>query len=149
MFSLRLVRDGNPALGNLWTDRGLSLQPSAPNRRLRRLLHEFTFKAEYAYDGGMPQWLAKVDGVFARLHPEMLLLGRHKVHHFRLWYRNELAGYVREILLDRRTLSRSYLNGRRLEQIVKQHTGGSANYTMEITGALTAELVHRQLLERY
>ena len=66
-----------------------------------RALHwyqEFTFKAEYAYDYGMPQWLARLDHVFAPLRLEKLFLGRHKVAHFRVWYRDELSHYLKEIL---------------------------------------------------
>ena len=72
-------------------------------------LLEFSFKAEYAYDMGMPQWLARIDHAFSFLGWERLFLDRHKVFHFRVWYRDYLAGYVREILLDPRTLSRPYL----------------------------------------
>ena len=36
-------------------------------------------------------------------------LGRHKTFHFRVWYRDALAGYVQEMLLDPRSLSRSYI----------------------------------------
>ena len=44
-----------------------------------------------------------------RLKLERLFLGRHKVYHYRIWYRDVLANYVKEMLLDSRTLSRPYL----------------------------------------
>jgi asparagine synthase (glutamine-hydrolysing) len=42
-------------------------------------------------------------------HLDRLFLGRHKLLHFRVWYRDALAGYVREMLLDPRSLSRPYI----------------------------------------
>jgi asparagine synthase (glutamine-hydrolysing) len=146
--SLRLIADGNSELGRIPTDRGLLLKPGPVLDRARNLCHEFTFKAEYAYDYGMPQWLAKIDHAFSPLHLERLFLGRHKFYHFRVWYRDKLAGYLKDTLLDSKTLSRSYLRKARLEQIVNDHVSGRANYTSELHKVLRLELIQRQLLER-
>jgi asparagine synthase (glutamine-hydrolysing) len=116
--------------------------------KVRHLIQEFTFKAEYAYDMGMPQWLARADHVVKPLRLENLFLGRHKFHHFRVYYRDELARYVQEVLLDPRTLGRPYLNGSSVEVIVRGHTAGYRNYTLEIHRLLTIELVQRQLIEQ-
>ena len=64
--------------------------------KLRHLYQEFTVKSEYAYDYGMPQWLAGIDHVLAPLHLERLFLGRHKFYHFRVWYRDKLSQYVKD-----------------------------------------------------
>ena len=40
---------------------------------LTRGLLEFSFKAEYAYDYGMPQWIAKIDHLLAPLHLSVIL----------------------------------------------------------------------------
>jgi len=106
---LRLIRDGNPALARLLTDRGVGRGFSA---LILGSLLEFTFKAEYAYDYGMPQWLSRTDHLFSAFHFERLFLGRHKLFHFRIWYRDALSPYVREMLLDDRTLSRPYIERR-------------------------------------
>ena len=82
-------------------------------------LLEFLFKAEYAYDMGMPQWVARVDHVLSPLRLERLFLGRHKIFHFRIWYRDALAGYVREMLLDSRSLSRPYIERKSLEVVIR------------------------------
>jgi len=138
-----LVRAGNPALAKLRSDRGLGAVTGAFGRGFL----EFLFKAEYAYDYGMPQWIAKVDHVFSPLHLERIWLGRHKVFHFRVWYRDELAGYVREMLLDRRSLARPYLNAKTVETIVGGHLKGNRNYTTEIHRLITLELMHRLFLD--
>jgi len=140
---LRLIREGNPALAKLRTDRGIG----GLNSVFTRAALEFLFKAEYAYDMGMPQWIAQVDHMFAPFHLERIWLGRHKVFHFRVWYRDQLANYVREMLLDSRSLARPYVNPEAVRTIVSGHLKGNRNYTTEIHRLLTLELVHRVLLE--
>jgi asparagine synthase (glutamine-hydrolysing) len=146
--ALRLIADGNPALGRVGTDRALQLAGLPGLGKARNLIQEFTFKAEYAYDHGMPQWLARMDHSLAPLHLERVFLGRHKFHHFRVFYRDELSRYLQEILLDPRTLSRPFLRKQVLEEIVRGHTAGNFNYTLEIHKLLTIELIQRQLIDR-
>ena len=140
---LRLIREGNPALAQLRTDRGIG----GLNSVLTRSFLEFLFKAEYAYDMGMPQWIAQVDHMFAPFHLERIWLGRHKIFHFRVWYRDQLANYVREMLLDSRALARPYVNPEAVRAIVNGHLKGNRNYTTEIHRLLTLELMHRVFLE--
>ena len=143
---LRLIRDGSVELANLRTDRGLGGNNPIAGALARAYL-EFTFKAEYAYDYGMPQWVAQVDHSLSALHLERLWMGRHKLFHFRWWYRTILAKYVQEILLDPRTLARPYLERTGVEAIVKAHLKGNRNYTTEIHRLLSLELLHRQFVD--
>ncbi len=143
---LRLIREGSPELARLRTDRGLGLANPIVSA-VRRAYLEFTFKAEYAYDYGMPQWVAKVDHALAPLHMERLWMGRHKLFHFRWWYRTILANYVQEILLDPRTLSRPYLERSGVQAVVRGHLKGNRNYTTEIHRLLSLELLHRLFLD--
>jgi asparagine synthase (glutamine-hydrolysing) len=144
---LRLIAEGHAALGRLRTDRGLGGASGPLFGGASRAVLEFLFKAEYAYDYGMPQWVARVDHRLARLHLERLFLGRHKFYHFRAWYRGPLSAYVRDVLLDPRSLSRPYIDRHRLEAVVHGHLKGNRNYTIEIHKALTLELLHRSFLD--
>ncbi len=145
--SLRLIADGDPTLRRIRTDRGIGGDSGRLISTAARSWLALTFKAEYAYDYGMPQWLAVADHRLSALRLERLFLGRHKFYHFRLWYRDVLSTYVRETLLDARSLSRPYLQPKRVEAIVEDHTKGRRNYTTEIHKLLTLELVHRQFLD--
>jgi asparagine synthase (glutamine-hydrolysing) len=145
--SLHLIADGNVDLARIPTDRGLLYRPIPVISTLQQLYVKFTSKAEYAYDYGMPQWVAGIDHSLASLHLEKLFLGRNKFYHFRIWYRDNLSQYLKDILLDSRTLSRPYINGRYLENIVLSHISGKRNHTVEITKILTTELIQRQLIE--
>ena len=146
-LSFRLIADGNGALAMVPTDRGLLYHPIPIITTCRHLYQEFTFKADYAYNHGMPQWLAQIDHMLGFLHLEKVFLGRHKYHHFRIWYRNELSQYVKDILLDPLTRGRSYLKGSALEEMVLSHLKGNRNYTWEIHKILTTELIERCLIE--
>jgi asparagine synthase (glutamine-hydrolysing) len=145
--SLQLIAAGNPALRWIRTDRGVAGGGGAMSETVYRRLLEFLFKAEYAYDYGMPQWVAGIDHRLARLHLERLFLGRHKFHHFRIWYRDVLSSYVRDMLLDSRTRRRPYLEPKTLEAVVENHLTGRRNYTTEIHKVLTLELVHRLFID--
>ncbi len=143
---VRLIGDGSTAMQRIPTDRGFAGKPGLRAWTLRNYL-EFTFKAEYAYDYGMPQWLAGLDHFFSPLKLERLFLGRHKVYHYRVWYRDILASYVQEMLLDSRTLSRPYLERKGVEAIVRGHLKGNRNYTTEIHRLLSLELIHRLFVD--
>jgi asparagine synthase (glutamine-hydrolysing) len=146
--ALRLIVDGNPALAKIGTDRGVAFQSIPGVTQALHQYQEFTFKAEYAYDLGMPQWLARLDNIFAQLHLERLFLGRHRVPFFRVWYRDELSRYLKEVLLDPVTLQRPYLRAHAVEKMLKGHINGHRNYTSEIHKILTLELIQRKLIKQ-
>lgn len=146
--SLRLIHDGGPGISAIPTDRGEIYGDNSMIGRARVFLAELLAKAEYAYDYGMPQRLSAVDRILAPLHPERLLLGHQKFYHFRVWYRDQLADCLKEILLDPKSRSRPYLAPGALERMVLEHTTGARNWTRELQRALALELAHRTLIER-
>jgi asparagine synthase (glutamine-hydrolysing) len=143
----RLIAEGGASLSQIRTDRGLGGTSGAISSAITRGWLEFTFKAEYAYDYGMPQWVAGIDHQLSWLHLERLFLGRHKFNHYRVWYRDVLSEYVRQMLLDSKTLSRPYLDRTCVETVVQGHLKGNQNYTTEIHQLLTLELIHRLFLD--
>jgi asparagine synthase (glutamine-hydrolysing) len=136
----RLIAENSPALAALPTDTGNC-------SFLRHHWAQFLFKADYCYKSGMPQWLEKLHHICGPLQPEKLLIGRHRFAHFRVWFRNQLAPYLKEILLDRRTASRPFFNHSFVERMLHQHINGERNYTDDIERVLTVELTCRQLLD--
>jgi asparagine synthase (glutamine-hydrolysing) len=142
-----LIGDGSKALRQIRTDMGFAGRGEYFPGAILRQYHNFTFKAEYAYDHGMPQRVSQIDHFLAPLHLERLFLGRHKYYHFRVWYRDLLASYIREMLLDSLTLSRPYWQENGLESMVQHHLKGDRNYTDEIHRALSLELLHRLFID--
>jgi asparagine synthase (glutamine-hydrolysing) len=108
--------------------------------KLKREWHEFTAKAEYAYDYGMPQWLARADGIVKPLHLERLFLGRHKFYHFRIWYRDQLAQALKDGGFSQALPS--YREGVPA-QLIREHTSGRFNRTLELHKLLTVQLIER------
>jgi asparagine synthase (glutamine-hydrolysing) len=144
---LQLIMGASPALGRVRSDRGLRANGSQFMSLPTRAFQEFTFKAEYAYDYGMPQSFARLDHLFSGLGLQRLFLGRHKFLHFRVWYRDQLSSYIRQILLDPLALSRPYIQKKTLETMVARHLTGDRNYTTEIHRLLTMELLHRTFFD--
>jgi asparagine synthase (glutamine-hydrolysing) len=145
--SLRLIADGNKSLLRIRTDRGLAGEYRGLAAAASRKFLDLATKAEYAYDYGMPQWLARIDHLMSPLHLERLFLGRQKFYHFRVWYRDFVPDYVQEMLLDSPTLSRPYLQPKMVQAMVQGHLKGKRNYTLAIHKVLTLELIHRLFLD--
>jgi asparagine synthase (glutamine-hydrolysing) len=146
-FSWRLIADGSRTLARYPTDRGIGGDRNPVHAALSRRLLHLQFKAEYAYDYGMPQWAVPIDAALSRMRPERLFLGRHKFFHFRVWYRDQLSNYVRDVLLDSKALTRPYLRGPEVRTIVADHLRGARNATLTIHKLLTLEHVQRLLLD--
>jgi asparagine synthase (glutamine-hydrolysing) len=144
--SLRVVSEAHAGLGALPTDRGLVAGRPSPIARLRHALREFSARAEYAYDYGMPQSLAHIDRLLAPLQPERLFLGRHKFYHFRVWYQRELAPFVRDTLLSPGASAQEWYRPGVLRGMVEAHVAGRANHTLDLHRALTLELTQRRLI---
>lgn len=145
---IRLIGDLNPRLGLLPTDRGAIHRPRVVPVAAWNWWKEFLPRAEYVFDYGMPKWLARLDSGLAFAHLDRIFLGIQKYCHFRRWYRYELAGFVKEVLLDRCTLSRPYLCGQELERRVMEHVSGRGNWTLDIHRHLTLEFIERRLLRQ-
>jgi asparagine synthase (glutamine-hydrolysing) len=144
---LQLIARGNPQLAALATDRALRSRGVSVLSRAARAWQEFTAKAEYAYDYGMPPWLARADRALSRLHLERLFLGRHKFYHFRVWYRDQLRHAVREQAfgIDAGVAPSCYRAGA-ARQLVEEHLSGRANRTLDLHKLLSVQLIERTLL---
>jgi asparagine synthase (glutamine-hydrolysing) len=144
---LRLIAEGDAAMARIRTDRGPRGGAGPVSAAIARSRLEFLYNAEYAFDYGMPQWVAPVDQALSGLHLERMFLGRHKFCHFRVWYKDALARHVRNVLLDPSSLSRPHLERKTVEAVVDGHLKGKRNYTTEIHKLLTLEFIHRSLLD--
>lgn len=147
-IAFRFIAKLYPALGQLPTDRGAIDRPLWAPKKAWAWWKEFLPRAEYAFDYGMPNWLAKLDRVLSPLQLDKLFLGQQKYYHFRKWYRTELSEYIADTLTSARALSRPYLNAKRAKQIVTEHVTGRGNYTLAIHKLLSAELTQQYLTDQ-
>jgi len=96
----------------------------------------------------MPHWLYFMENHLDPFKLERYFIGRHKIEHYRLWFRNYFSEYIKMILLDDRSKNRGYIKKGVIDDIVIRHTDGKMNYTIEINRLLTMELIQRVLIER-
>ena len=144
-FILRLIRDGEPGMADIMTDRGVTY-PKKADWLVSRAYYELIFRLEYFASYGMPKSLTSLDRRLGPLSFERNFLGRNKYYHYRQWFRDQLAPYVKGILLDERTLSRSYFNRGNVIKALDAHLLGRDNNTDIIESLLTLELSNRLLL---
>jgi asparagine synthase (glutamine-hydrolysing) len=148
--SRRLIADLSPRLAAIPTDMGYE-----PNQRsfsargfVRRVYRYAQFKAEWYYNLGMPSWLSRLDGSAALKATEPLFLGRHKIDHYRLWFRDQLKPYINELLHDPRAAARPYLNRAGFDELLLAHERGGRNCVNELNKVGTLELVSRLFIDR-
>lgn len=141
---LRLIAARSRNLAAIPTDRGLRHPPRPLVTPLTAAWCETTARAEYVWDYGMPRWLAPLELRMRSLHPERLFLGRHKFAHFRLWYREPLAGIVRDLLsgFD----APGFLPGA-TARVVEEHLTGRANRTRELHQLITLRFIESDILQ--
>ena len=143
---LELIAAGNSALENVGTDRALTRHGrSLPIlNRVARAWQEFTAKAEYAYDYGMPRRLAQIDHRLSMFHLERLFLGRHKFYHFRIWYKQQLKGYL-DACRDSFIQPACYRPGAG-KLLIQAHLSGRDNHTLELHKLFSVQLIERLFL---
>jgi asparagine synthase (glutamine-hydrolysing) len=141
---LQLIAKGNPELDAVATDRALSRRSRPVFTRLAKAWQEFTAKAEYAYDYGMPTRLTRLDHLLAPLQLERLFLGRHKFYHFRIWYKKRLKGYL-DAIADSSSQIPCYVPEVG-EKLIRAHTSGRANHTLDLHKFLSVRSIDRTLL---
>ena len=141
---LQSVIGGNPAIDAIGTDRALRQRSVPVFGNMAHRWQEFTAKAEYAYDYGMPPWLARADRMLRPLHLEKLFLGRHKFYHFRIWYRDQLRPALQELGAGGAAQPSCYADGI-ARKLTLEHAAGQANHTLALHKLLTVQLTERLL----
>lgn len=63
------------------------------------------------------------------------------------WFRGELLGYVKDILLDPRVARRGYCDVQAIERLIAAHVSGQNEYGTQIWQLLNFELWHRQYVD--
>lgn len=85
--------------------------------------------------------------VISPLQLDRLVMGFADFRRYRTWFRDQLADYLQDILLDQKTLNRPYWEMKNFKKMVYDHIHGKGTYLREIRKALQVELTHRVLVE--
>jgi asparagine synthase (glutamine-hydrolysing) len=151
-FQWQLISKVNPQLFALRTNKGIIGKAHPIIDPIIRRLYQTAIRFDKYYNSeSLPlnfhHHVARLDKYFSFIHPYKIFAGYNWFRHYRLWFRTCLSGYLREILLDDRTLKRHYFNAVYLRKIVNDHTKGKGNYLKDISTSLSIELVNRLLIE--
>lgn len=93
--------------------------------------------------------VAKLDKAFiSPLCLDRIFFGYTDFRRYRQWFSNELAGYLSDILLSKKTLERPYWNPEYIRKLLNAHIKGRGTYLREIRKVLQIELIHRVLIEK-
>jgi asparagine synthase (glutamine-hydrolysing) len=143
--ALRFVKNNDPVLGRIPSDRGDIGENRGVASILRRLFAEATFKIDYYNTEGWPRFLSRFDPALRRLSSGFGILGLHKYLPYRHWLRRELAEYLSDALEDVRTRQSPFWNPDFVNHMASEHIAGRKNYVHEINAVLTLQAVERLL----
>jgi asparagine synthase (glutamine-hydrolysing) len=146
-FQLDTISKHDPKLTRIMTNRGLgggSPLQAVPRRALYKFLLRIDTLFVQAY---LPYSLHHRVARLDRFQMSRWVMGFDKFLFYRVWFQKELSGYLKEILLDRRTLERPYWNRGYIEKMVLDHIEGKGNYLLDISKVLTLEMIHRVFID--
>lgn len=143
--AFRLLRDHDPRLSLIATDRGISACPGRFRTIARRAAAEITFKLDYMHKEGLPSWLSPFDAALGAMSA-VGLLGWHKFLPYRGWFRRELASAMGSVVDDASRRGLDFMNRGYLATVVSEHVQGRRNHLLAIHTIATLEAIDRLLL---
>jgi len=133
-------------------DKGTYIKPDNMLKNVRigfnSMVIRFLSTLDNAYlHPDVPDCCVRLDPFVRSLGLEKLILGHRNLVAYRRWIKNEIRGFIRGILCDEQTLSRSYYNPDFIKKIVHDHFSNRANYMTEIGKIVSFELWHRLFVD--
>jgi asparagine synthase (glutamine-hydrolysing) len=141
----QIVGRNAPNWAHLPTNRGDAVKPSGVNEIMKKWYTTANFIDTVYNWERLSQKQYRLCQLLKATGASRIFNGRKEWTHYRLWFANELKDYVRQILLDEKTLQRPYWNRRFLEFIVGHHCSQKGNYAWEIDLIMSFELWLRQI----
>jgi asparagine synthase (glutamine-hydrolysing) len=143
-----IIAKNSPKLAMIPSDKGQFIAESAILKKLNQRMVYLLMKMDKAYNWhAMPHLLTRLEPLWGQSWLQHMILGHNQFINYRLWLRNELQEFAKEILMDESTLSRPYFDRKFLMQMVRDHFNGRANYTNEIGAILSFEIWHRLFVD--
>ena len=152
-FELESIAKNNRELLAIRTNRGIGGKAPPLISTAMKMLYKTRRLADKTFNSevlphSLHHIVSRIDSlILSPLHVNKVFLGFEDFRHYNMWFRRELASYLKEMLLDNRTLGRPYWNAKHLVRIVNDHVNGRGRYLSEIRKVLTIELIHRVLVE--
>jgi asparagine synthase (glutamine-hydrolysing) len=61
------------------------------------------------------------------------------------WFRNQLSGYLEDVLLSPAATGRGYFQPKIVEKLIRRHRSGFYDYSYQLYALLVLELWHREV----
>lgn len=152
-FHIALMKRANPKYLEIMTDKGMGREYGTVRNMLAKQYYHIIGMADkiYTWDRipySLTHWVARFDHLLKPLHVDALVKGHAYFRHYRTWFRDELSQYLKDLVLDNKTLQRPYWDVKFVEKMIQDHISGKGNYTREINKVMTVELIHRTLIDK-
>jgi asparagine synthase (glutamine-hydrolysing) len=144
--TLALVNANNPSLSKVRTDMGEMGEANRLTVALRPIVTKVACQLDYYRSEGLPHGLSRFDSLLTQITSVLGIGGLHKYLPYRIWFKQELADYVKSAVSDARIQQTSFWDRRFLGEMVTSHIEGRDNYIHELNAVLTLEAVDRLLL---
>ena len=144
--SCSLIRESNFPLSEIPTDRGFGGSNSGLRFMTRRAFAEVTFKLDYYTVAGLPAPFSTLNSIYKPVLETLKIAGMHKFLRYSAWFRNELAGYVRDVLSSPRVRGNGFWNPEFIDRLAASHISGRRDYSAEINAVMSVEAIERLLL---
>jgi hypothetical protein len=89
--------------------------------------------------------MSPFEKAFRNVARSLRLVGQHKFLHYRSWFREELASYIRERINDPGMRRFGMWNRSFIDDLGESHISGKRNRVLEINTVLTIEAIDRLL----
>lgn len=144
--AIRFIEGCRSTVSAIPTDRGHLGRGPSWARAFRRGVAELTFKLDYFQNEGMPHRMMRWDSLFQSMNDVLPMFGQHKFLHYRRWFRQELAGWLRSVASEEDARDSAIWNRGEVKRMVEEHIGGARNRIADIGGMLTWRAIERTLL---
>jgi asparagine synthase (glutamine-hydrolysing) len=141
-----LVRANSPELSEIPTDQGFAGNNSGLRFVTRRAVAGITCKLDYYTVAGLPRPLSPLTPIFKPVVEKLKIAGMHKFLRYSVWFRNELARYVRDVLSSQSVRGNELWNPEFIDQLATTHMSGRRDYSAEINTVMTVEAIERLLI---
>lgn len=147
-----MIKRNCPPMADVPSNKGKYIRSDSvfKNIKLRTLsfIYSSLTKLDKAYlHQAVPDIFVRMDPLMKSARLERLFLGACHLGAYRRWIKAELKDFIKKVLLEEQTLSRSYLNADFVKKLTSDHFHNRANYVREIGKIISLELWHRLFID--
>jgi len=147
-----MIKRNCSPLADVPSNKGKYIRSDSVFKNIKLRMFSFIYssltKLDKAYlHQAVPHIFVRADPLMKFTRLEKLFLGACHLGAYRRWIKAELMDFIKKVLLEEQTLSRSYLNADFVKKLTSDHFHNRANYVREIGKIISLELWHRLFID--